>query len=89
MVYGIKVTGVDDPNVVRMEDAGECFGVIKVPGAFWADSLPILQHIPAWAPGGSAQKVGAHYRPKILALNNEPFERVREELVRIQSDFPR
>ena len=81
VVYGIQVTSVDDPNIVRTEKGGECFGKMKVPGAFWADSIPILQYIPAWAPGGSAQRFAAQHRSTVLALRDEPFETVRGELV--------
>ena len=81
VVYGIQVTSVDDPNIVRTEKGGECFGKMKVPGAFWADSIPILQYIPAWAPGGSAQRFAAQHRPTALAMRDEPFGRVRTELV--------
>lgn len=81
ITYGIPVTSSDDDYVVRMEQAAECFGKIKVPGAFWADIIPLLRYFPPWAPGGSSRRFGDRHRPGVLACKNVPFELVKQEMV--------
>ena len=81
IVYGITIVDMHDDYVVRMEAAAGAFGKIHVPGAFWADSIPLLQYIPGWAPGGSARKFGDDHKAIILACKNEPFETVKHEMV--------
>ena len=83
VVYGIPIKDMNDGYVVRMESGGAVFGEIKVPGAFWADSFPLLRHIPGWAPGGSARRFGDRHKDTILSCKNKPFDTVKREMVRI------
>ena len=79
--YGISVSGPEDDFILRVESSAEDFGKMKVPGAFLADILPVFQYIPAWCPGGAAQRVAQKQRPISTALKNEPFDLVKAEMV--------
>ena len=63
VVYGMSVSGPEDGFILRIELANELFGKMKLPGAFLADMIPMLQYIPAWCPGGAAQRFSQKYRP--------------------------
>ena len=82
IVFGIPVSGPDDSFVRRIEHANEQFSQMKVPGAFLADTFPILQHIPAWCPGGAAQRFASVNRPLMASLHEEPFNVVKQDMVR-------
>ena len=82
IVYGKSVSGPEDEFILRLDEAGDTFGRTKVPGAFIADIIPIFQYIPAWCPGGAAQRVAQEHRPVIAALRDEPFNTVKTDMVR-------
>ena len=82
IVYGIPVKDMQDSYVLRMEHGAAGFGKMKVPGAFWADSIPLLRYIPGWAPGGSARKFGDYLKPIVMSCRDEPFDAVKREMVR-------
>ena len=82
LVYGISLSGPEDDFVLRIEHVSETFGRMKVPGAFLADIIPVLQYIPTWCPGGAAQRFVSEHRPLITSLKNEPFNTVKADMVR-------
>ena len=82
VVYGMSVSGPEDQFILRIELANELFGKMKLPGAFLADMIPMLQYIPAWCPGGAAQRFSQKYRPFFNRLNSEPFDIVKADMVR-------
>ena len=41
-----------------------------------------MKYIPAWVPGAGFQKIARAYRKSSLFLLNEPFEHVKNQLVR-------
>ena len=83
ILYGIPVDGPDDSFIRRIDRANEEFSEMKVPGAFLADTFPILRHIPAWCPGGAAQRFASSYRLLADSLNEEPFNVVKQDMVRL------
>ena len=56
---------------------------MKVPGAFLADTFPILRHIPAWCPGGAARRFASKHREMMSSLNEEPFNVIKEDMARL------
>ena len=82
ILYGISLSGPDDEFVLRVEESNEKFSEMKVPGAFLADTLPIVQHIPAWCPGGAAQRFASEHRALMTALRMEPFDVAKQDMVR-------
>lgn len=87
ITYGMTVSGPEDAFILRIEKSSEEFGKMKVPGAFLADSFPIFQYIPAWCPGGSAQRVASKHRPLVMSLKDEPFDVVKADMVSGPSCF--
>ena len=81
IVYGIALSGPEDSYILLIEEVMKSYVEMKTPGAFLADAIPILQCIPAWCPGGSAQRFAAEHRPSVIALRRKPFDVVKEELV--------
>lgn len=82
IMYGIPVNGPEDDLILRIEKAAEEFGKMKVPGAFLADIFPIFQYIPAWCPGGAAQRVSSKHRAVVMSLKDEPFDVAKADMVR-------
>ena len=81
IVYGVSLSGPDDEYIVQVERAAEQFNEMKVPGAFLADTLPILRHIPAWCPGGAAQRFASVHEPTMTSIRYEPFSLVKRDMV--------
>ena len=82
IVYGMSVSGPDDDFITRMEHVNDRFSEMKVPGAFLADTFPVLQYIPAWCPGGSAQRFASAHGSEMASLRDEPFEVMKQDMVR-------
>ena len=81
VLYGILVNGPDDKYILRGEESNDKFSEMKIPGAFLADSIPIMQYIPAWCPGGTAQRFASEHRKLSAALRLEPFDVAKRDLV--------
>ena len=81
IVYGISLSCPEDSYILLIEEVLKSFVDMKTPGAFLADVFPVLQYIPAWCPGGSAQRFAAEHRPSVTALRRKPFDVVKAELV--------
>ena len=81
VVYGIEVSGIDDPAILRMEKGMEVLGQSKVPGAFWVDSFPWLRYIPSWMPGAAARRFAAAHRAGIASMRDDPFDIAKQEMV--------
>ncbi|KAJ3553829.1 hypothetical protein NM688_g3409 [Phlebia brevispora] len=80
IIYGIKVTGLDDPILSIIQQAAISFSEMKMPGAFLVDTFPILRHIPSWVPGVTFRKYGIIHRPKAAAMKDLPFSKTREDI---------
>ncbi|EKM51548.1 uncharacterized protein PHACADRAFT_176971 [Phanerochaete carnosa HHB-10118-sp] len=77
IVYGIEVKPEDDPLIPIVEESVQVFSKITVAGAYLADSLPILQHIPAWFPGAQFKRDAAKWRPVVDAMYLQPHMEVK------------
>ena len=81
-MYGISLSGPEDDFVHRVEQSNEMFSKMKIPGAFLADTVPIMRYIPGWCPGGAAQRAAFELRTLSDALRIEPFDVVKRDMVR-------
>ena len=84
IVYGIAIQDSDDPYISLAEDAFDGIAQASVPGAFWVDMIPILKYVPSWFPGAGFQKKAARWREGIIAMSENPFRHVQEQLVQVQ-----
>ena len=84
IVYGIAVQESDDPYITLAEEALSGLAEAGIPGAFWVDMFPILKYVPSWFPGAGFQKKAARWREGIMAMSENPFRHVQEQLVQVQ-----
>ena len=82
VVYGKKISGMDNEYVLYAQKAGESFSQALAPGAYWVEFFPFLRHIPSWFPGTSARKLADKYLPYVLYVRDKPYGEVKEALVR-------
>ena len=82
-MYGLRIRDMHDRYVGLSQKAVEGLLIIRVPGRFWIEHLPIMRYIPAWVPGFSAaQKIRDLYKPIVSAARNELYERIEFNIVR-------
>ena len=82
-MYGIRLHEGDEKYAHTALTAMEGLSITRVTGRFWAEYFPILKYIPAWFPGGCAQKVAAFYKPYVQATRTEPFAEVANAMVSV------
>ncbi|KAK6985223.1 cytochrome P450, partial [Favolaschia claudopus] len=80
IAYGYQLQEGFDPFLEMFDTSGQNFFVATVPGAFLADTIPILRYWPRWLPGG-----GFHYRAERMSQQvhgsvNTAFEYVKREM---------
>ena len=83
IVYGIAVQESDDPYISLAEEALSGLAEAGIPGAFLVDMFPILKYVPSWFPGAGFQKKATRWRKGIIAMAENPFRHVQENLVRV------
>ena len=83
IVYGIAVQESDDPYITIAEEVLSGLAEAGIPGTFWVDMFPILKYVPSWFPGAGFQKKAARWREGIMAMSENPFRHVQENLVRV------
>ncbi|KAK7461271.1 hypothetical protein VKT23_008447 [Stygiomarasmius scandens] len=77
VTYGISPETADDKYITHAEETMDVIGKSTVPGAFLADLLPFLKHLPSWVP---FQKEAATGKEMIERLVTLPFEHVKKEM---------
>ena len=82
--YGFDKISYDDELVHDAEKLLSMFSEVVVPGRYLVNHIPILRHLPAWCPGGAAQRFASKYRPFFNDLKNEPFNAVKADMIRTQ-----
>lgn len=81
VVYGLKITSLNDENVALAEETVRIGSELGVPGAYWIEFLPILKYNPSWVPGNTAKKAAAIYRPVVETLRRKPYGLVKDAVV--------
>ena len=80
-MYGVRIHDMHDKYVRLSQKATEGLAAARVPGRFWVEHFPLLQHIPPWMPFSAARKSGDFYRPIVSAARNELYDKLAEEVV--------
>ena len=83
VTYGMKISGLDDPYVLKIQKVMEGVSMASMPGAFWVEFMPFLRHIPSWVPGNRTGKFIAEYKPLVESSRNDPYNWVRKSVVRV------
>ncbi|EIT81129.1 cytochrome protein [Aspergillus oryzae 3.042] len=69
-----------DPLVDLAEDAVGKFSLAMVPGAWLVDSIPILRHLPSWAPGGGCTRAAEGFQTAARNLGNVPYAFTKQQM---------
>ncbi|EJF59311.1 cytochrome P450 [Dichomitus squalens LYAD-421 SS1] len=77
VTYGLSVSTADSEYISHAEDTMHMISKATVPGAFLADLLPWMKHLPSWVPFQQEAKQG---REMIERLVTKPFEHVKREM---------
>lgn len=83
IVYGIKISGVDDPYIINIEESTNGFNLAGTPGSFLVDLIPALKYVPSWFPGTGFKRLAAHYIEANRKMIELPFNHVAQQIVRI------
>ncbi|KAM5543795.1 hypothetical protein V8D89_002412 [Ganoderma adspersum] len=77
VTYGLSVNTADSEYIAHAEDTMHMISGATVPGAFLADLLPWMRHLPSWLPFHQAAKKGHNM---IDELVTKPYEHVKREM---------
>ncbi|KAL7282187.1 hypothetical protein ACG7TL_003656 [Trametes sanguinea] len=80
MTYGYEVEENEDPLIKAVDQVLEEYAHSAAPGAYLADTFPILRHIPAWVPGTQWKRRVAQERKHLSDVLDEPFEWVKRNM---------
>lgn len=80
-VYGVHNTAKLHKYVKIANDALESTRRIATPGAFKAEFLQFLRHVPAWMPGGEARRYAEKYISKVKLMRDTAFDEVKASIV--------
>ena len=75
ITYGIDIEDENAEIVQVVENAGKGPGQTLIPGRFLVDSIPLLRHLPAWAPGAGFQRQFAEWGAASRKLKDFPYAR--------------
>ncbi|KAF9463358.1 cytochrome P450 [Collybia nuda] len=80
ITYGHKITSVDDLFVRLAERAGTLTVESGTPAATLVDFIPILKHVPTWAPFSGFKRRALVARAAVDDMMNVPFDMVKREM---------
>ncbi|KAH9478384.1 Cytochrome P450 monooxygenase 208 [Psilocybe cubensis] len=80
MMYGYEVQSISDPVVTVADEAIRLGGQLVIPGGTLINIFPMLQHIPAWFPGASSQKLAKIVRELSDEMMSIPTKFVKKSL---------
>ncbi|KAI0751469.1 cytochrome P450 [Daedaleopsis nitida] len=81
MSHGYQVQRENDPFVATVDEAMEQFAVSTSPGAFLANIIPALVHVPSWFPGAGFKKTAAAWRKTLDLMCDQPHTFVKQQIV--------
>ncbi|EMD42005.1 hypothetical protein CERSUDRAFT_110546 [Gelatoporia subvermispora B] len=82
IAYGIEVTPSNDPFVKIAEEAVQSIAATTNAGSYLVDIVPVLRYLPSWFPGAGFKKEAAQWRVWVEALLNQPFQVVKDRILR-------
>ncbi|TCD64381.1 hypothetical protein EIP91_004128 [Steccherinum ochraceum] len=80
VTYGARNETQTQEYIDLAEKALEAGKKMAIPGAFYAEAIPLLKYIPAWLPGGYARKFAAVYRPVLKQMIHKPYDEVKDAM---------
>ncbi|KAH8102113.1 cytochrome P450 [Cristinia sonorae] len=82
VAYGYKVQGDNDPMILRSEEWVEHFAKATSVTDFLVNWFPILEHIPAWFPGGGFKKTAEDWRRRANEFSWDAYHAVHSAVQR-------
>ncbi|KAK2467643.1 hypothetical protein APHAL10511_000498 [Amanita phalloides] len=86
VVYGIPIKNLDDPYLLKSEEAAIAFTQGAIFGTFWIDHvpfmIPFLKNLPSWIPGAASINLWDKWRATGSFLHHSPFESVKDDLAK-------
>ncbi|EMD40089.1 hypothetical protein CERSUDRAFT_45215 [Gelatoporia subvermispora B] len=80
--HGYRIREEDDHLVTISRRANDDFAALTLPGAFAADLVPTLKHVPAWFPGAGWKRYAQVARENVRAMHDAPHEYVKEQMAK-------
>ncbi|GJE91204.1 cytochrome P450 [Phanerochaete sordida] len=80
LVYGLEVTGKDDPLVSLAEDFSRLTADSTTPGRWLVDSFPILRHIPTWFPGAGFKRWAMRAKARMDEFAYLPYQVAKDKI---------
>ncbi|KAI7776161.1 hypothetical protein LA080_005783 [Diaporthe eres] len=81
MAYGYTIEPHKRDPLVDVADAALLqFSAATVPGAWLVDTIPLLRHLPQWAPGAEFQKTAVKWKATLTELAERPMQFVRKQM---------
>ncbi|PIG79207.1 O-methylsterigmatocystin oxidoreductase [Aspergillus arachidicola] len=81
ITYGYTIEPHErDPLVDLADDAVGKFSLAMVPGAWLVDSIPILKHLPSWAPGGGCTRAAEGFQTAARNLGSVPYAFTKQQM---------
>lgn len=77
----MDIVDIQDKYVQVAFDTVSAIALSSLPGNFWVEFFPIFRYLPHWVPGTSFKNFIDKYRPAISKMLNDPFDRMKEEMV--------
>lgn len=81
VVYGKKISGMEDEYVSLAHHAMNGLNKVSVPGAYWIDYVPFAKYIPSWLPGTTAKKDAEECLSWVTAMKEKPYGEVKAAIV--------
>ncbi|TFY80703.1 hypothetical protein EWM64_g3308 [Hericium alpestre] len=82
IAHGYSANEENDPYIDIAEVWNRGFAEVMEPGAFWADTFPILLHVPSWFPGTSWKERAKAVSIAFSNLADIPHQFVKEQMER-------
>ncbi|KIY45976.1 cytochrome P450 [Fistulina hepatica ATCC 64428] len=78
--YGHTVTARGDSFLQAITAIMEELTVVMVPTSFLVNLLPILRHVPSWAPGAAFKRLAQRHKERVMAFLDMSYAEVREQV---------
>ncbi|KIY45174.1 cytochrome P450 [Fistulina hepatica ATCC 64428] len=78
--YGHTVTAPGDSFLQAITTLMEEFTVLSVPTSFLVNLLPVLRHVPSWAPGAAFKRLAQRHKERVRAFLDMSYAEVREQV---------
>ncbi|KAI0319697.1 cytochrome P450 [Amylostereum chailletii] len=80
MTHGYKVKGDGDRLAKDADEVTEQLEHLLTPGKFLVDTLPFLEYLPSWLPGGHFKQTAREWKHALVALTEEAYSFTQRQM---------